>query len=113
MSSQRYYFSIPDLTAARGEDPGLAFAGRSPEALADALRAALRTPELFERWRAQQEDPDEVDESLAAVDPEATVQAEQADLEVDLQVDTRLPMHVLRHRLDLLIGSHWRLHDVR
>ncbi len=113
MSRQHYYFSIADLAAARGEDPDLAFEGHSPAALAQALQQALRTPQLFERWRARQEDPDRVDKSLSAVDAQATVQAEQADLKVDLQVHTDLPMRVLRHRLECLVGNHWRLHDVR
>ncbi|HET7301054.1 MAG TPA: hypothetical protein VFJ01_10450 [Oleiagrimonas sp.] len=113
MSRQRYYFSIPDFAAARGKDPDLAFEGRSPEALADALQRALRMPDLFERWRAKQEDPDKVDKSLAAVDAQAEVHAEQADLKVDMQVATDLPMRLLRQRLEWLIGSHWRLHDVR
>lgn len=111
--SRQYYFSIADLAAARGEDPDFAFQGRSPDALAAALQGALRTPQLFERWRLQQDDPDRVDRSLATVDPEASVKAEQSDLKVDLTVSTDLSMHVLRHRLNLLIGDHWRLHDVR
>lgn len=113
MSRQRYYFSIADLAAARGDDADFAFAGHSPEALASAVQQALRTPDLFERWRLQQDDPDRVDRSLAAVDPKANVQAEQASLKVDLTVNTDVAMHVLRHRLNLLIGNHWRLHDVR
>ena len=113
MSRQRYYFSIADFAAARGKDPDLAFEGHSPEALADALREALRTPELFERWRAKQEDPDQVDKGLAVVDPQAEVKAGQASLKVDVQVSTDLPMRVLRHRLELLVGKHWTLHDVR
>ncbi|HET7267770.1 MAG TPA: hypothetical protein VFJ15_06630 [Oleiagrimonas sp.] len=113
MSRQRYYFSIADLDAARGQDPDLAFEGRSPEALAGTVQQALRTPDLFERWRLKQEDPDRVDRSLAAVDPEATAQAEQASLKVDLVVTTDVAMQVLRHRLNLLIGNHWKLHDVR
>ncbi|HET7663935.1 MAG TPA: hypothetical protein VFK31_09885 [Rhodanobacteraceae bacterium] len=113
MSRQRYYFSIADFAAARGKDPDLAFEGRSPDALADALQHALRTPDLFERWRAKQEDPDKVDKSLAVVDAQAEVKAEQADLKVDMQVATDLPMRVLRQRMEWLIGNHWRLHDVR
>lgn len=113
MSRQTYYFSIADFAAARGDDPDLAFEGHSPEALATALQQALRTPDLFERWRQKQEDPERVDKSLAAVDAQADVHAEQADLKVDLQVKTDLPMRVLRQRLELLVGNHWRLHDVR
>ena len=113
MSRQTYYFSIADFAAARGNDPDLAFEGHSPDALAITLQQALRTPELFERWRQKQEEPDQVDKSLAVVDAQAEVHAEQADLKVDMRVVTDLPMRVLRQRLELLVGKHWRLHDVR
>lgn len=113
MRRQHYYFSIADFAAAHGKDPDLAFDGRSPEALAVAVQQSLRTSDLFERWRRKQDDPDQVDKALAALDAQATAQAEQADLRVDLEVVSALPMRVLRHRLELLIGKHWRLHDVR
>lgn len=112
-ASLHYYLGIDDLSAARGKDPDLAFEGLSPEALATTLGEALRGPALFERWRGKQEDPDAVDRALAVTDPEATVEARQADLKVDLDVCTGLPMRVLRHRLELLIGKHWTLRDVR
>lgn len=110
---QHYYLAIDDFAAAHGDDPALAFEGRSPEALAAAVQEALRTPALFERWRGTQDKPDEVDASLAPVDAQASARAAQSDLHVDLEIDTDLPMHVLRHRLNLLIGSHWTLRDVR
>ncbi|NII11405.1 hypothetical protein [Oleiagrimonas sp. C23AA] len=110
---QRYYLSIDDLAAARGEDAELAFDGKSPQALGQAVQSALQSDALFERWRAKQPEPDEVDPALAPVDPQAQAQASQADLKVDLTVTTTLPMRVLKHRLGLLLGPHWRLHDVR
>lgn len=113
MSRQHYYFSIADFAAARGEDADLAFAGCSPDAWAQALTRALRTSELFTRWRAKQDDPDRVDRTLGAVDGRAEVVARQASLEVDFEVVTELAMRVLRQRLDLLIGNHWQLRDVR
>jgi hypothetical protein len=113
LSRQHFYFSIDDFASARGEDPDFAFAGHSPDALASAVQDALRTPRLFERWRGKQDDPDHVDRALAAADPQAVAAAEQADLKVELEVTTDLPMQVLRHRLGLLIGNHWQLHDVR
>jgi hypothetical protein len=114
MSDRRtYYFSIDDFARAHGEDPDLRFEGRSPQALADVLGEALRTPQLFERWRLKQDDPDEVDMTLAVVDAQAEVQAEQSDLHVDLTVITDLPMRVLRQRMELLIGPSWKLRDVR
>lgn len=111
--AQRFYIGIDDFGRARGDDPGLAFQGASPEALAVALEAALRTPQLFERWRQRQPDPDAVDPALGAVDMHADARAEQADLHVELEVVTTLPMRVLRQRLQWLIGPHWSLRDVR
>lgn len=112
-SRQRYYISIADFAQARGADPELCFEGASPEALAEAIVSALRTPILFERWRRRQPDPDEVDPALGVIDIHATAEAEQADLHVDLRITTSLAMRVLRQRLNLLIGPHWTLRDVR
>lgn len=108
-----YYFGIDELATARGDDPDLAFQGLSPDALAEVLREALATTQLFERWRLKQADPDEVDRSLAAVDTQVHVEARQSGLKVELEVDTGLPMRILRHRLELLLGKHWTLRDVR
>jgi hypothetical protein len=110
---QRFYLSIADFEHARGQDPELRFDGASPEALAEAISVALRTPVLFERWRQRQPDPDEVDPTLGVIDIHAMVQAEQADLHVDVRITTTLPMRVLRQRLNLLIGPSWVLRDVR
>lgn len=110
---QRYYLAIDDIEHARGSDPAFAFAGKSPDAFADALQRALREPSLFLRWKAAQPDPDAVDDSLGACDPAAAVRATQADLRTDAEVVTVLPHAVLKHRLALLIGKHWTLRDVR
>lgn len=110
--AQRYFLTIKDLSNARGPDPELSFQGSSPNSFAEALQAALRQPILFERWRAKQPDPDEVDRSLAPVDPGAIVTAELADLKTEVQVVTTLTHFVLRHRLFILIGPNWQLHDV-
>lgn len=112
-TSQRYYFTIDKLRDARGPDPDLSFTGSSPQAFADALQAALRDNVLFQRWRAKQPEPDDVDESLAPIDPDAQVSAHQDDLHADIEVVTSLPHAVLRHRLNLLVGHHWKLRDVR
>ncbi|HJU27251.1 MAG TPA: hypothetical protein VJ722_11280 [Rhodanobacteraceae bacterium] len=113
MSAQRYYLTIDNLGSAQGSDPELAFHGSSPQAFADSLQSALQTNVLFQRWRARQPDPDEVDESLAPIDPAASVSAHQDDLHADVEVVTARPHAVLRHRLNLLIGHHWKLRDVR
>ena len=107
-----YYFSIDELKSARGENAELAFNGHSPEALAEILQKALRDPDLWERWRATQPEPDEIDPSTGATDPNAVVTAEQSDLHTDVEVLTTLPHAIIKHRLTLLVGRNWKLHDV-
>ena len=108
----RYYITLPDPAHARGNDPGLAFRAQGAEAFASELQDALRGDALFQRWRAQQDDPDGVDEALGATDPGATVTGKQEDLQVGLVVTTTLPSSVMRQRLGLLAGSGWQLRDV-
>jgi hypothetical protein len=108
-----YYLSVDDIRRAHGADPALAWQGASPDDLAAALQESLRGTGLFERWRAMQPDPDEVDMSLAATDPQATASAKVADLHVDIDLVTDLPMRVVRPRLNWLIGSSWQLRDMR
>ncbi|MBS0433036.1 MAG: hypothetical protein JSS21_11630 [Proteobacteria bacterium] len=112
-TAQRYYLTIDNLATARGPDPDLAFQGSSPQGFAAALQQALREAVLFSRWRAKQPEPDDVDDSLAPVDPNATVTAHQEDLHADVEVTTSLSHAILRHRLFILIGQHWKLRDVR
>jgi hypothetical protein len=108
----RYYLSLPEPTRARGSDPALSFTAHGAEEFAAQLQDALRTTALFERWRGQQEDPDDVDQALAATDPQATVEGSQHDLHVDLVATTSLPGNVFKQRLRLLAGSGWQLRDV-
>jgi hypothetical protein len=110
--AQRFYLTIANLAKARGPDPDLSFQGSSPQSFAEALQAALRHPVLFQRWKAKQPDPDEVDQSLAPVDPTAPVTAKLDDLHTDVQVVTTLTHSVMRHRLFILIGPNWQLRDV-
>ena len=58
----RYYISLPDPARARGDDPAFAFDSQGAEGLAAELQDALRADALFQRWRASQEEPDEIDE---------------------------------------------------
>ncbi len=109
----RYYISLPDPEHARGADPALSFRSQGAEGLAVELQEALRGDRLFEQWRAQQDEPDEVDPAFGATDADATVEGEQHDLHIDLVVTTALPSVVLRQRLGLLAGNGWQLRDVR
>jgi hypothetical protein len=108
----RYYVRLPEPSQARGGDPALSFRSQSAEGLAAELQDALRSDALFERWRAQQDDPDGVDPTLGATDPAATVQGSQHDLHAELVVTTSLSGNLLKQRLRWLAGSHWELRDV-
>jgi hypothetical protein len=108
----RYYLRLPDAKLARGSDPALSFRSDSAEGFAEELQAALRTTALFERWKQMQDDPDNVGDGLAAVDPQAEVSGKQSDVNVDLIATTSVPGAVFKHRLRLLAGSNWQLRDV-
>ncbi|MFC3550489.1 hypothetical protein ACFOLC_05615 [Lysobacter cavernae] len=108
----RYYLSLPDAQRARGSDPTLSFTAVSAEGFAEQLQAALREGALFERWKAQQDDPDAVEPALGATDPDATVQGQQDDLHIDLVVTSSISGEVLKQRLRWLAGSAWELRDV-
>jgi len=108
-----YSISLPDPAKARGSDPRLSFTASGADAFAEQLQAALRTPELFERWKATQDEPDDVDPALGVTDPAATVTGQQADLRINLVASTTLPGDIFKQRLRLLAGSHWEMRDVR
>ena len=108
----RDFIRLPEPGLARGDDPALAFRSQGAEGLALELQDALRHSQLFERWRAKQDEPDDVDISFAATDPQALVRGEQNDLAIDLVVITSLAGAVFKHRLRLLAGAHWQLRDV-
>ena len=108
----RYYLRFPDAANARGGDPALAFRSQSAEGMAAELQDALRSDALFQRWCAQQDDPDAVDPMLGATDPGATVQGSQHDLHAELVVTTSLSGNLLKQRLRWLAGSGWELRDV-
>jgi hypothetical protein len=108
-----YYLTIDDLATARGPIAELSYDGAGPNDFAAALQEALRSPVLFDRWKARQDDPDDVDAALGVTDPAAAVTARVSDLHIDVDLITSLPMSIVRHRLNLLIGNHWKLHDMR
>jgi hypothetical protein len=108
-----YYLQINDLAHARGAQAELSYDGAGPNDFAAALQEALRSPLLFQRWRALQPEPDEVDERLGVTDQLAKVSAKLVDLHTEVEVITDLPMSILRQRLNWLIGANWQLHDVR
>jgi len=113
MSRNHYFLSIADLIHSRGNDSRFAWEGAGPDDFARAFQQSLREDGLFQRWRAAQPEPDDVDESLGATDPTATVEAKVADLHTDVDLVTDLPMSIVRQRLRLLIGAAWQLRDMR
>ena len=113
MTRRHYYLSIADLDSAAGEDSRFAYDGAGPNDFAAALQQSLRGEDFFQRWRAAQDDPDAVDKSLGAIDAQAQVTARVVDLHTEVDLITDLPMAVVKHRLLLLIGHGWQLHDMR
>lgn len=109
----RYYIRLPEPAKARGSDSELAFKSEGAEGFAAELENALRTTQLFERWKAKQAEPDDVDQSLAAIDLNTSVSATHHDLYIDLVIVTSVPGPVFKHRMKLLAGSHWQLSDVK
>jgi hypothetical protein len=107
----RYYLSLPDPDAARASGH-YAFRGQSAETMAAELQEALRGDGLFQRWRAAQSDPDEVDPALGATDAAAIVIGTQSDLHIELIATTSISSAILKHRLRLLAGQTWQLRDV-
>ncbi|WDS35492.1 hypothetical protein [Pseudoxanthomonas sp.] len=108
----RYYIALPDPAKARGTEPAFSFNASGAEGFAQQLQDALRTNGLFTRWRNAQNEPDDVEPSLGAVDPTARVTGQVDDLHIDLLAETTIPGEVLKHRLRLLAGSGWQLRDV-
>ncbi|NID17453.1 hypothetical protein [Luteibacter yeojuensis] len=108
-----YYLSVKDLSRARGPDKELSFEGLDPVSLASAIADAMRGDGLFQRWRAKQPEPDEVDPSLGVVDEAAAAEGELSTNRTDVRLTTSLPMRIVKHRLNLLIGSSWQLRDTR
>lgn len=108
-----YYLSVKDMSRAKGPDPELSFQGIGPDKLAADIAAAMRGDDLFQRWRAKQPDPEEVDPSLGAMDGAASASGELSNDRTDIQLTTSLPMRLVKHRLNLLIGSSWELRDTR
>lgn len=107
-----YDIRLPD-TSRLDQAGAYAMAARGPEGIAEELQDALRRTALFERWRQDQDEPDEVDPALGAVDPQATVSGRQRNLGVDLVVTTTIAGDLLRQRLRLLAGDAWELRNVR
>ncbi|RUL74856.1 hypothetical protein [Dyella choica] len=112
-SRSHYYLQIKDLKHARGLELALSYDGAGPNDFAAALQEALRSPLLFQRWRAMQPDPEDVDERLGVTDQLASVSAKLVDLHTEVDVISSLPMSIIRQRLNWLIGANWQLHDVR
>lgn len=109
----RYYVRVDDLELARGSDPELAWTGKSPQDLAQTLERTLREPDFILRWRGTQDDPEDVSPAWLVVDPDARVSIEARAHRVEMQITTKLLHRFWAQRLNLLIGGHWTLGDVK
>ena len=107
-----YDIRVPD-TSRLDQAGRYATASRGAEAIAEDIEDALRGSALFERWRQDQEEPDEVDPALGVADPDATVTGRQRNDGVYLEIATTIPGGIMRHRLDLLAGGAWEMRSVR
>ncbi len=109
----QYYIRVDDLANAHGSDQRFAWMGQSPQNLAQTLERALRDAGYINQWRDAQAEPDEVSAGLLAVDAHARVTIEERAQRVEMQIVTLLPHKLLAHRMNLLIGAHWTLGDVK
>jgi hypothetical protein len=112
MARQRYFLSVANLAQARGSDASLAFDGIGPQALAARLQDALRSDALFQRWKATQPDPDDVDPSLGVTDASAEATGTETSRS-EIELVTSLPMTIVKQRLNWLIGASWQLRDMK
>ena len=104
---------LPQPHMARGQDEPFSFHAHSPATFADQLKVALSDPAWFERWRTVQADPSSIQPALAPCDPAVSVCARLDEPRIVLAVNTTLSSKVICHRMTLLAGHHWELHDVR
>lgn len=107
-----YQVFLPQPEAACGQAPSLRFHAHGPDAFAEQLHIALADPRWYARWRSIQQNPDAVDKSLAQIDSQSRVLGQMKDFGILLKVHTVLPNKVLHHRMSVLAGTHWELHDV-
>ena len=112
MSRQRYYLSVDNLAAAKGRVPSLAFEGIGPVALAAAVTDAMRSDGLFQRWKALQAEPDDVDPSLGITDASAQATGKETSRS-EIELVTTLPMSIVKQRWTWLSGSSWNIRDIK
>ena len=113
MPIRRFTVILPHPHAARGHDVAFSFNAQSPATFAGQLTTALRDAAWFARWRNSQADPETIQPALAACDPDVRVLAHLDDPRIVLEINTTLASKVICHRMALLAGHNWELHDVR
>src|SRR3546814_12812682 len=96
----RYYIAIPDPDKARAAGE-FAFRSHGADSMARELQDAPHTPALFERWRATQDAPDEVDPAPGATHTAAPVEDPQDARHIALDVVTSISGAGSKHRLPL------------
>ncbi len=109
----RYYVRIEDISLARGSEPAFAWTGNAPQHLAQTLERALREPDFILRWRDAQDAPEDVSPAWLIDDPDARVSVDARAHRVEMLITTKLLHRIWAQRLNLLIGAHWTLGDVK
>lgn len=111
----KFYITLPDPENARGTQASLSFSARGLEGVAEQLQRALADRRYVEDWLAgmDEDEIDQIDPALLAVDAKAKVSGKLHGLGFMLIADTSLNGTAFKHRMRLLAGSHWQLVDVK
>jgi len=111
----KFYITLPDPDSARGANPALSFSANGHNTFAEQLQHALSNRRFVEDWLAgmDEDEADQVDPALLAIDAKAKVSGKLHGLGIMLVADTVLNGAAFKHRMRQLAGSHWQLVDVK
>lgn len=111
----KFYITLPDPEHARGGNAAVSFTAKGVDAFAEQLQHALSDRRFVEDWLAgmDEDEADQVDPALLAIDAKAKVSGKLHGLGFMLVADTVLNGAAFKHRMRLLAGSHWQLVDVK
>ena len=111
----KFYITLPDPDSARGANPALSFSANGHNTFAEQLQHALSNRRFVEDWLAgmDEDEADQVDPALLAIDAKAKVSGKLHGLGIMLVADTVLNAAAFKHRMRQLAGSHWQLVDVK
>ena len=111
----KFYITLPDPDSARGANPALSFSANGHNTFAEQLQHALSNRRFVADWLAgmDEDEADQVDPALLAIDAKAKVSGKLHGLGIMLVADTVLNGAAFKHRMRQLAGSHWQLVDVK